>query len=352
MASKRNDKKAAAGRDDVVRAVFQPGIELRDAGEGVVGQPLVMSGHLAVFNKWTEIRSAWEGNFMEMLSPGAFTKTISENRANIKVLYDHGMSAMGNLPLGSITELREDGTGCYYEVELLDTDYVGELVPGLKAGLFGASFRFQVVRDEWNDQPKPSGDNPQGMPERIIREVKMAEFGPVTFPAYSAATAGVRGRQEFSIWRDLDEEGRTEFAEFIVRARFKDVENLASGGIVECPHITVNMTGTTDPASIAAEIKRALTTGSTTTTTTTSSSTHDSESDGVEETQELRTSEDEVIADTEPDGAEDVEVRSDDAATSSTDDAPDSTQENHSHRLSNSAAWRMFLLEEEGVIQL
>lgn len=298
----KSTRNNTAPKNDLVRAVFQPGAELRaDMGEGNDGNTLF--GHLAVFNKWTEIRSSWEGNFMEMLSPGAFTKTIQENRANIKVLYDHGMDPqLGNKPLGTIQDLREDGMGCYYEVDLIDTDYNRDFVkPAAGAGLLGASFRFQVVRDEWNDQPKPSGDNPKGMPERIIREVKMAEFGPVTFPAYNAATAGVRGRQEFSLWRDLDEEGRTEFADFLVRARFKDDLERSEDAEVEDVETVAEETADA-PEDLAA--------------------TTDAESDGVDDAETTSTSEDEVEDDTEPDGAEDAETTDDDAADPSTDDAP------------------------------
>lgn len=298
MAKPRNN----APKSDLIRAVFQSGAELRadDTVDGEADPPKTLFGHLAVFNKWTEIRSSWEGNFMEMMAPGAFTKTISENRQNIKVLYDHGMDPqLGNKPLGPIKELREDGTGVYYEVELIDTNYNDDfIIPAASAGLLGASFRFQVVRDEWDDQPKKSGDNPNGIPERTIREVKMAEFGPVTFPAYTAATAGVRGRQEFNLWRDLDDDARSEFAEFLVRARFKN-DHTETRDVEDAAVEEVVLDATEDL-----------------------SSTVDSESDVVEETQDTSTSEDEVETDTEPDGAEDAETTDDDAADGTTDDAP------------------------------
>jgi hypothetical protein len=63
---------------------------------------------------------------------------------------------------------------------------------GLRAGQYGASFRFSVVREEINDDPGTSEYNPMGLPERTVKEAKVAEFGPVTFPAYGGATAGVR----------------------------------------------------------------------------------------------------------------------------------------------------------------
>jgi HK97 family phage prohead protease len=176
---------------DGVRAVF-PGVEWRaaepdDSGLGV------MSGHFAVWDQWTEIDSAWEGHFFERLEKGAFARTIKARIDQFRVLFQHGQDPqIGDKPLGPIHELREDDSGAYYEVPLLDTSYNRDLLPGLRAGLYGASFRFQSVKEEFERSPKSGPHNPEGLPERTIKEVELFEFGPVTFPAYKGATAGVR----------------------------------------------------------------------------------------------------------------------------------------------------------------
>jgi HK97 family phage prohead protease len=151
-----------------------------------------MIGHFAVFNRWTEIDSFFEGQFMERIAPGAFKKTFKEQSP--KVLFQHGHDPqIGSKPLGSINSMEEDDTGARYDVSLLDADYVREaLLPGLRAGLYGASFRFRVVREEIDNEPEASDDNPAGIPERTIKEAQVFEFGPVTFPAYAEATAGIR----------------------------------------------------------------------------------------------------------------------------------------------------------------
>jgi HK97 family phage prohead protease len=208
-----------APREDLIRANFAAGSEIRAEGDG-----RTLFGHFAVFNQWAEIDS-WEGKFLEKIAPGAFRKTIKENRANVKVLYDHGYDpTLGNKPLGPVRDLREDATGAYYEVPLIDTDYNRDFViPAAQAGLLGASFRFSVIRDDWNNEPKPSADNPKGYPERTIKETQLFEFGPVTFPAYAAATAGVRGRQAFDLWRSLDEAGRAELARLLTQAQRQEL---------------------------------------------------------------------------------------------------------------------------------
>lgn len=177
---------------DVVRAVPPTPLEIRADTEGgdVLG---TMLGHFSVFDSWYPIRSFWEGEFLESIAPGAFRKTMAERRNQVVVAFDHGFDpVIGDKVLGPIDDLREDGTGAYYEVSLLDTSYNRDLQPALKRGLYGSSFRFQVIKDEWDDEPDRSEHNPDGLPERVIREVRLFEFGPVTYPANPAATAGMR----------------------------------------------------------------------------------------------------------------------------------------------------------------
>ncbi len=161
-------------RDNLVRAVF-PGCEVREASDP--GLLRTMTGHFAVFNEWTEINSVFEGRFLERISPGAFTKTMTEGRAGMKALFQHGQDPhVGNKPLGPIQVLEEDDRGAYYEVGLLDTSYNRDLLPGLEAGLYGSSFRFAVTREDVNKKAKQSAFNPDGIPERTIREAQVAEL--------------------------------------------------------------------------------------------------------------------------------------------------------------------------------
>jgi HK97 family phage prohead protease len=176
---------------DVVRAVAPEATEVRAADDGG-GLPVLVS-RFSPFGTWYEIDSYFEGRFLERTTKGSFRKTIRENRANIKVLYDHGMDyQIGNKVLGPIDDLREEADTAIGEVPLFDTSYNRDLLPGLEAGVYGSSFRFRVIRDEWNDEPGRSDHNPDGIPERTIKEVRLFEFGPVTFPANPDATAGVR----------------------------------------------------------------------------------------------------------------------------------------------------------------
>lgn len=200
-------------RENLVRANFTENVELRDNESGMP----TLTGHFAVFNEWTEINSSWEGRFMERVAPGAFDKTMSENTRSMRVLFDHGKDpSIGNKVLGPIEVLRSDQRGAYYEVPLFDTSYNRDLVPGLKAGSYGSSFRFKVMREDVQRNPERSEHNPEGIQERTILEAKVMEFGPVAFPAYSGATAGVRSLTDEYILSSLAEDPE-KLAELLAR---------------------------------------------------------------------------------------------------------------------------------------
>jgi HK97 family phage prohead protease len=173
----------------VVRAVDRA-VEVRADGASGLG---VLSGHFSVFNEWYVVSSLWEGDFLERVVPGAYAQTIAEDRDGMRVLFDHGFDPqLGNKVLGPITSLVEDERGAAYEVDLFDTTYNRDLLPGLRAGVYGASMRMRVLADAWDDEPVQSEHNPKGLPERSITRAQVMEFGPVTFPANPAATASAR----------------------------------------------------------------------------------------------------------------------------------------------------------------
>lgn len=203
-------------RDDLFRGLVGHPLELRADG-GATGTTL--HGHFTTFDDWSEIDSWWEGRFMERTVEGAFKKTIKEQFDRIRVQFDHGYdSFVGSAPLGPIDILREEPKGPYYEVPLLDTDYNrdrmlpmlrGQLMDGTHSGsVLGASYRFRVTKEDWVEPSKSSAHNPEKLPERTIREVLLYEFGPVVFPAFPNATAGVRSLTDHYRARQLARTGQ------------------------------------------------------------------------------------------------------------------------------------------------
>lgn len=147
------------------------------------------------FGQWYEVNSWWEGHFLERTQRGAFKRTINQhNDVNsshqMKTLFNHGMDLhIGDKLLGDITDAREEKTSPVNTVNVWDTSYNRDLLPGLKRGSYGSSFMFNVTKEEWNNDPGVSDHNPAGLPERTITEVNNHEAGPVTWPANPGATA-------------------------------------------------------------------------------------------------------------------------------------------------------------------
>ena len=179
---------------DVVRS--GGGMKLQPAEDGTLG---TLTGRFSEFGRWYRVQSKMEGDFLERVAPGATAETIRDHKDQMRVLFDHGMdSQIGNKVLGPIDVLAERSDGPHYEVPLFDTSYNRDLLPGLKAGVYGASMRMRVTGDTWDDKPARSDANPDGLPERTITAMKVLEFGPVTFPANPGATSGVRsGTDDF-----------------------------------------------------------------------------------------------------------------------------------------------------------
>jgi HK97 family phage prohead protease len=177
--------------------------EASDHGDG-----LTMQGTAAVFNDPTLIDS-FEGRFWEQLAPGSFRKTLSERTP--KLQFDHGSHPLiGSIPIGRITDAHEDRVGVQVTARLSDNWLVAPVREAISDGTVdGMSFRFSVVREEWVDEKGKKlsaeavmqrlfiSDGEWDKPDdqlmtRTLKEVSVAELGPVVFPAYEGTAVGVR----------------------------------------------------------------------------------------------------------------------------------------------------------------
>jgi hypothetical protein len=147
------------------------------------GDGRTLEGYAAVFDTPARIDS-WEGKFDETIAKGAFKRSINARTPVLQ--FDHGHDLRtGSVPIGAIESLKEDATGLFVRARLFENDVVEPIRQAIEGGAIdGMSFRFRVVRDEWDE----SGD----IPTRTIREVELFELGPVVFPAYEATSVGVR----------------------------------------------------------------------------------------------------------------------------------------------------------------
>lgn len=177
-----------------------PAGDAEGSDSGDDGSPGTMFGHFSTFGDWYRVRSFWEGDFIERMAKGSFKRTINNrsDQSPVRVLLDHGFDPeLGDRPLGVPEVLKEDDVGPYAETPLFE-GVPRMIVAGLRAGAYGQSFRFQVMHDEWVDDPEAKGyedsgnDDWKGLPQRTIKEVRLIEFGPTPFPANPNVDTGLR----------------------------------------------------------------------------------------------------------------------------------------------------------------
>lgn len=103
----------------------------------------------------------------DIIMPGAFTKTLSENGSRIKHLLNHNISQ----PIGVPQVLKEDNNGLYYESKIgshaLGVDFLKMVDSGL---ITEHSIGFATIKQQ---QSKEKGAN-------LITEVKLWEFSSLT----------------------------------------------------------------------------------------------------------------------------------------------------------------------------
>lgn len=124
--------------------------------------------------------STWDVDQVgDVITKGAFAKSVKERfpAGKIKVLWQHSD------PLGMPVEMREDDTGLFVRAKISKTRLGDEALELMGDGVVDSmSIGFSTV------QGKVDFTDVDGEPVRVLREVKLFEFSPVTFPANEMAT--------------------------------------------------------------------------------------------------------------------------------------------------------------------
>jgi phage head maturation protease len=192
---------------------------LRAAGDGEPNDGLTLDGYGAVFNNLTTIDS-WEGRFREQIAPGSMKRSFRETPP--KIQFDHGRHPMiGSIPIAELRSISEDtdpvlapAGGAHIIGRVFDNWLMAPVRDAIAAGAInGMSFRFSVVpgRESWTyadgtpikDERSLMteldrcmyGDVPdEELPIRTLKELKVPEVGPVTWPAYESTSVSMRSK--------------------------------------------------------------------------------------------------------------------------------------------------------------
>lgn len=160
----------------------------------------VIFGLAIPYNKVTTIGDMAHGGFREQIAPGSCTKSMRE--ADIVALFNHdsgkplGRTSAGNLKLTNTTR------GVEPELTPVHTTYAADLAELVNSKTIkGWSFGFEVVKDDWTDPEGRASDEYSGT-DRIIREMKLIEVSPVTFPAYGDGMTNISSRDAVAAARE------------------------------------------------------------------------------------------------------------------------------------------------------
>lgn len=167
------------------KRIYNTPIEVRENSEE--NQPRILEGYAAVFNQKTTI----EGCFEEVLMPGAFTRTLMENK-DIVALVNHNFDNVIGRTSNGLLNLYEDDYGLKFELHIPDDDdYAEQIYNKVKnKNLKDCSFLFLDVVEEW--------DHSTELPLRILHDVDLIEISLVTLPAYEGTEVSARSKERAS----------------------------------------------------------------------------------------------------------------------------------------------------------
>lgn len=164
------------------RLVPLEGFEFRADGDKLPE----LVGYASVFNQETVIAD-WFDEWREEVSPGAFKKTIREG--DIRALWNHDPSVVLGRNKAGTLELKEDDHGLYTVIRPPDNEWGRPVIDAIRRGdVSGMSITFQVIKQQMEYPPKGT----EGMPKRTIKEARLLDVSPVTFPAFEQTEIGAR----------------------------------------------------------------------------------------------------------------------------------------------------------------
>lgn len=142
-----------------------------------------IEGHAAVFDQLSEDL----GGYREKIAPGAFTKTIGE--ADVRALFNHDPNfVLGRNKAGTL-RLSEDETGLKVSIDPPDTQWAKDLMVSIdREDITQMSFGFRIITE--------TPETLDGETVYVVKEVKLYDVSPVTFPAYPQTDVSLKNAIE------------------------------------------------------------------------------------------------------------------------------------------------------------
>jgi HK97 family phage prohead protease len=134
-------------------------------------------------------RSENLGGFIEEIRAGALTDVLART-PDVRALINHSPDAVLGRTTSGTLRIADTPEGLDYEFDAPDTTYARNLRVLMERGdITQSSFAFRAAPDgvEWDEDPET------GVLVRVIHRFSaLLDVSPVTYPAYPAATSGIR----------------------------------------------------------------------------------------------------------------------------------------------------------------
>lgn len=153
------------------------------------GSGRIVEAVITPFDTPQEVKDQ-EGHYIETNGRSSFDKTLAERGLNYQVLFNHGRTFDGRpdgnlmIPIGVPREIYPTERGLYSATEYLDNPLADATLDAIKKGAIrGYSYTGRFIKS-MRQSPATRG----GLPSIHRSEIAMKEYGPVLYPAYSAAS--------------------------------------------------------------------------------------------------------------------------------------------------------------------
>lgn len=158
-------------------------IEFRAGGDAKSPR---LVGYAAVYNSPSQDL----GGFIEIVKPGAFTRTLKSARDPLALVQHMPQLVLGRRSAGTL-RLSEDSKGLAFEIDVPDTTAARDLLVSVERGdVRGASFAFSTPQ---------GGDRWEARGDKAIRELLDVDLHEVTVTAQPAYLDTSVARRSFEL---------------------------------------------------------------------------------------------------------------------------------------------------------
>ena len=162
----------------VERRTLARAMQVRADGDS----PGRLTGYAAVYDSPSDL-----GYMTEVIAPGAFDEVLKTN-PDVRCLFNHDRDRLLGRTASGTLDVSADATGLHYAVTLPDTQQARDLAKLVERGdVNQSSFAFRIGRDEWEYD-----EDDNVTTRRILEIADLFDVSPVTVPAYSTTTVGLK----------------------------------------------------------------------------------------------------------------------------------------------------------------